>query len=212
MKKIKFYFLSISILFTILAQAQIKKGSIFLGGDIGGVTQKTESGSNTSKQSGFFISPVFGKAIKENLVLGTDLLYGHNKYESGGEQTISTYGIGVFLRKYKAIGSSGFYIFLQGRAGYRFTNNKLEGPATYVNVAKNHTASLSIYPGLSYAVSKRLHLETGFNSLVSVNYFTETAETGNPVTSSTKTSGLNISSSLNNISNLYLGFRVLLSK
>ena len=57
-------------LFVNSANAQIKKGSIFLGGDISGSTQKTKTGGiTTNKQNGINISPVFGKAIKDNLVL-----------------------------------------------------------------------------------------------------------------------------------------------
>lgn len=212
MRNLKFYFFLIAVLFSVLVNAQIKKGSVFLGGDISAATQKTETGPTTSKQSVVTISPVFGKAIKDNMVLGADLLYGHYDYESTSEQKVDIYGAGIFLRKYKPIGSSGFYIFLQGRAGYRLQKNEVDANTPAVSVAKSHSVSLSIYPGLSYAVSKRLHLETGFNNLVSIAYSKDTQTSGNPVVSKSQSSGFSISSSLNNVSNLYLGFRVLLSK
>lgn len=65
MKKIYLTIVTVSLL-VCSSNAQIKKGSIFLGGDIGGSIQKTKSeGVTNNKQNGINISPVFGKAIKE---------------------------------------------------------------------------------------------------------------------------------------------------
>jgi hypothetical protein len=59
------------------ATAHIKKGSIFLGGDIGGTGQKTESnGITTNKQNGINISAVIGTAIKDNLIAGINAGFG----------------------------------------------------------------------------------------------------------------------------------------
>src|SRR5215213_1376453 len=114
--------LSLSFYFFSSVNAQITKGSIFLGGDIGASTQKSESMSVLNKQSGFSISPVVGKAIRENLVFGIELSYAFSKTQyTDQEQKINSYGSGIFLRKYKPIGKSGFYIFLHGRAAYRHT-------------------------------------------------------------------------------------------
>src|SRR5262245_29001873 len=118
--------LSIATVFTLCAtHAQIKKGATFLGGDIGGSTAKTKSADTTySKQNGFYISPVFGKAIRENLILGFDLvtnIYNNENAASVGyDQKHRSYGGGVFLRKYKQLGSSGFSIFAQARLGVSF--------------------------------------------------------------------------------------------
>lgn len=211
----KLYFLAVICLLAItITHAQIRKGSTFLGGDISASTQKSQTGTDpVLRQSGFTISPVFGKAIKDNLVLGGDLSYGHSKYDNvGSEQKINVYGAGIFLRKYKPLGSSGFFIFLQGRAGYRYLESTIDTWTTAYDQVKNHTINISAYPGLSYAISRKLHLETGFNNVVSVNYFTEKREIAGGTVTTVKNSGFSISSSLNNISNLYLGFRVLLGK
>ena len=58
------------------------------------------------------------------------------------------------------------------------------------------TIGVNAYPGISYAVSKKLHLETGFNNLLMVNYFHEMRETGSPV-ETYKTNGFSVSISLN---------------
>lgn len=213
MKKILPVLITASM-FVSSVNAQIKKGSIFLGGDISGSSQKTKSGDiTTNKQNGIFISPVFGKAIKDNLILGINAGFGiySNDYPIRNTE-YDTYNAGLFLRKYKNIATSGFYIFVQGGLGVSYYNQKEEGmPTTYDNI-KRTTIGINAYPGISYAVNKKLHLETGFNNLLMVNYFHEKRETGSPVTTY-KTNGFSVSSSLNNAtSSLYLGFRLLIGK
>lgn len=196
---------------------QIKKGSIFLGGDISGSTLKTKSDDIlTSKQNGINISPVFGKAIKDNLILGVNAGFGISKTDNpvnDWRYNSDSYNAGVFVRKYKNLAASGFYIFLQGGLGLGYYHQKQEGPSpSNLDETKRISVGINAYPGISYAVGKRLHLETGFNNLLSLNYFTDKREMGSPVTKY-KTNGFSISSSLNNTtSSLYLGFRLLIGK
>ncbi|MGK2864800.1 MAG: hypothetical protein ACSLE0_22910, partial [Chitinophagaceae bacterium] len=66
--------------------------------------------------------------------------------------------------------------------------------------------------GLSYGISRKLHLETGVNNLLSRGDFHDKSESRITGTIS-KTNGFNISSSLNNASSsLYLGFRLIMGK
>jgi hypothetical protein len=211
----KLYLALLTFLFvTTFVHAQIKKGSTFLGGDIGGSTQKTQTGNQEAfRQWGISLSPVYGKAIKDNLILGGDLTFAYSEYDNiGSEQRINVYGGGVFLRKYKSLGNSGFFIFLQGRTGYRYLQSKIEAGSVVTDRVKNHSVNLSMYPGLSYALNRKLHLESGFNNLISLNYYTEKRITTGTPDILNRNSGFSISSSLNNISNLYLGFRVILGK
>ncbi len=211
----KLYSILLAFLFaSTFVHAQIKKGSTLLGGDIGGNTQKTQTGNQEAlRQWGISLSPVYGMAIKDNLILGGDLTFAYSEYDNiGSEQRINVYGGGVFLRKYKSIGNSGFYIFLQGRAGYRYLQSEVEAGTVVTDRVKNHSVNLSVYPGLSYALSRKLHLESGFNNLLSLNYYTEKRTTAGIPVIVNRNSGFNISSSLNNVSNLYLGFRVILGK
>ncbi len=219
MKKFTFLFFTGSFIFTLTVNAQIKKGSLFLGGDIGGSTQTTKrNGTKVSSQDGLTISPVFGKAIKENLILGGDI--GFNLYENNNNPSSTTfsgqknnsYGAGIFLRKYKPIGKSNFSMFLQGRFGINYNSIEYSNPSSNFDKTKRYTVGVSVYPGISYTVSKRLQLETGFNNLLGLNYFTEKREVSNTFPYTEKTNGISINSSLNNISSLYLGFRVLINK
>jgi hypothetical protein len=216
MRKIILAIITVSF-FVSSVNAQIKKGSVFLGGDIGGSIQKTKSGDiTTNKQNGINISPVFGKAIKDNLIFGVNAgfgIYNNDNPVNNWEYNTNSYNAGVFVRKYKNLATSGFYLFVQGGLGINYYKQKQEGlsPVNF-DETRRVTVGINAYPGISYAVSKKLHLETGFNNLLSLNYFIDKREVGSPVTKY-KTNGLGISSSLNNAtSSLYLGFRLLIGK
>src|SRR5690349_21291248 len=120
----------IAVSISTISFSQITKGSIFLGGDLGFSTQTSKNPGGKTDQSGFNISPVFGKAVKENLVVGGRLnfAYAHiDNYEGpGSEFKSSTYGVGAFIRKYKPLGKSGFYLFLQGGINADYQDGKLE--------------------------------------------------------------------------------------
>jgi hypothetical protein len=196
--------------------AQIKKGAIFLGGDISASTQNTKSQNQTSsKQNGVLISPVFGKAIKDNLILGVHAGVGfyNNNYDNDNMKSKSnSYNAGIFLRKYKNIGNSDFYFFMQGGLNGNFSKQTQQRIApAYNEENKYFNIALSAYPGISYAVTKKLQLETGFNNLLTLSYMNEKRTVG--ITNYT-TNGFSISSSLsyNALSSLYLGFRFLLNK
>ncbi len=197
------------------ASAQITKGSVFLGGDVGGYTQKTKSEDVvTNKSGGIYIMPVLGKAIRENLVFGINAGLNITDSEAppnNGAMKSEGYSAGVFLRKYKNIGTSGFYIFIQGGLGANHQLQKNTGTYVSYDKTKRTTIGLTAYPGISYAIGKKFHLESGFNNLLMINYQHEKRETGTPVTTY-KTNGFGISSSLSNSSALYLGFRVLIGK
>jgi outer membrane receptor for ferrienterochelin and colicin len=103
-------------------------------------------------------------------------------------------------------------MFLQGRLAFNYFRNEYSSSYQATDKIKRYTIGISAYPGISYAVSKRLQLETGFNNLLNLNYFTENREIGGSLGYTDKTNGIGISSSINNISSLYLGFRLLLNK
>jgi hypothetical protein len=100
-------------------------------------------------------------------------------------------------------------LFLEGRLGANHQRQDYNLPNT-----KDRTFGflLSAYPGLSYRVSRKLQLETGFAGLVSFNY-SRTKRTSlngtQPVTDISNSFGMN--TSLNNVSELYAGFRLLIN-
>lgn len=214
MKKQLLLFLLTGLFLSTVSNAQIKKGAIFLGGDIGGSNQKTEynNGAFPERQTGLLISPLFGKAIKENLVFGGNLtvnLSNNKTIATNTQAKQQSYGGGFFLRKYKSVGKSGFYLFMQGGVNYIYYHSKADsnGPLTL----NTNTVSVNIYPGISYSVSKKLQLETGLNNLLSLNYYTEKNIYGSGSPTIAKVKGFNIAGSIDNPASLYLGFRVLLN-
>lgn len=207
---------------TATAQAQIKKGSLLLGGDFGFTTQKTESINNSAtigKYNTFYLSPTVGVAVRNNLVVGGSLSYATqtDKRESiNYSNEYHGYGAGVFVRKYKPLGTSGFYVFGQGGLYFNYITTEINESQLFSVVRKTKITgtALQVTPGISYAVSNRFHLETGFNQLLSLMYVQQknTEESSGTVTGD-KSSGISLYTSLNNVqSTFYLGFRLLLAK
>ena len=80
---------------------------------------------------------------------------------------------------------------------------------------KGFNVAASVYPGLSFAVSRKVHLESTFFNLLTVEYSKKKykggdLEIGNRMTG--EFSNFRISSSFDNATAFTLGVRVLLSK
>jgi hypothetical protein len=218
MKKLHTLIFTITFFIAGIANAQINKGAILLGGNLGASAYKTKDGSTElSNRKSLNISPVFGKAVKENLVFGVNASVGIYKNEtiSSYTQKQSFYGAGIFLRKYKTLGKSGFSAFIQGDFGGGYSVQESQnGGGFNSSEVKRYTIGISAYPGLSYAINRRFQLETGFINLVNLGFSSEkSTNTISGNVSSNKTKGVDFSTNLNNFgSSLYLGFRFLLNK
>jgi hypothetical protein len=102
----------ISATISFVANAQISKGSVLLGGGLNISKIKSENSTPPSpetNQTNFSINPAIGIAIKENLVFGVLLSYGNSENTYGSpsqvqENDYSSYGGGVFLRRYLVLG------------------------------------------------------------------------------------------------------------
>jgi hypothetical protein len=202
--------------FVTAVHAQIKKGAIFLGGNIGFSIQDSKTTQATApgfddKNTYVSISPVFGKAIKDNLILGADIIWSYSKVESSLQKT-HAYGAGVFIRKYKELGK-GFYVFGQTRIGGSYNsleNGYTNNQASSYDKTTGYSAAINIYPGVSYSISRKLQLETGFNNLAYLSFDhskrIENFNGGVSVVSNT----FGLGSSLSSLSGFTLGFRVLI--
>lgn len=216
MKK-ELFILVISIaVFLFEAQAQVSKGATLLGGNIGGNGNKYKSTTTvTSNDRNWSASLVYGKAIKENLVLGVSALWAYGKNEQPTSMNIyeqKSWGGGLFLRKYKRIGNSSFSVFAQGNVGYKYMTMDTKGGTVMERNEKVHIVGLGAYPGVSFGVSKKLQLEAGLNNFLSLNYETSTNHYRSPVEEGdTQTKAFAFSTSIDNLSNFYIGFRILLN-
>ena len=218
MKKIILLSFSV-LLFALVTNAQITKGSIYLGGSIGASNAKSESSttSNEGKQSSFSLNPAVGIAVRHNVIAGIEFNYVHSKsasFSNNQDNKNNGYGAGLFLRKYFPL-SNRFYVFGQTGLGYFHQNwDYLQTPG-YNYTAQNKQSSISanLFPGLAIHVIKSLYLEAAFNNLIQLSY-SATSTTANYLgtVSTSKQKGFNIGSSLTSGSYLNIGVRFIIPK
>jgi len=200
------------------ATAQIKKGTVLLGGQIGGGNSKrTFSGTPSipavnSSFGNFNVSA--GTAIKENKFIGIYGGYSSAKY--GYDPTAPfvttknhTVSAGVFYRQYKSLGSK-FYFFGEANLGYYGGTQKttLSSVPSGINTQKISGAELGLTPGISYQICKKLQVELTMPSLVNFNY-QSSKETSTASTQSSKleTFNANLNTQSGFLDNLAIGFK-----
>ena len=174
--KKQLYLLTACLLIVCISQAQIKKGDILLGGNVGFTTQNSQPGGGGNKvtQTNYTISPSIGKAIKDDLVVGLNLNYAHFRAKTGDNPANitndDTYGLGVFVRKYKVLGA-GFAFFGEGdlggtyERGINYTEGQPKPPAS-----RSYGINGGFYPGIAYFIGRHMQLETGIQNLLYVRY------------------------------------------
>ncbi len=201
---------TIPFLFTFfISTAQITKGSLLLGGGVNVNTNKIESMSTERKGNYLFITPVVGIAVRKNTIVGIQLLYGHQKDNinyAPAELKSDFYGGGVFLRKYLTIGK-GFYLFGESDLYYR-NDTYVYTSGTLKNKQKGWNIGINFYPGISYSITKKFHLEAGLAQLARFEYG-KTKTTG---TTTEERSGFTFNANASSLSNFNIGFRVFISK
>jgi hypothetical protein len=221
MKK-QFYILFFFLLAGFMSQAQFKKGDVLLGGDLNLSTQSgTGVNPYSNKQTSFGISPSVGKFINENTLVGIQAGYSYQntKQDNSGStiQTVTdnTYSAGVFMRRYKSLGSH-FYVFLQpSLLAFCSTEKSSYSDNSQMGTKNNaFNINLGLAPGMAYSFNDKLMLELSFQNLVYTGYGHSKQSAldagGNPI-NSYKTNGFNIGTGLNNgsLSNINVGFRIL---
>jgi hypothetical protein len=218
------FILSVLFLFSFSLSAQIKKGAIFLGGDLGFSGGSIKPVENTpvleSESTGFNISPVVGKAIKDNLIAGVGLYYSANNLKQTAPNSVSEdktnyYGGNVWLRKYYTLSKS-FYLFLNSGLNVNVRKKRTEfNQVPNSSKATGFGVSANINPGVAYQMRKNFFLEASLNNLVSLNYVRTRyeAKNGLGLTSSYITKNYGISSSIANATNpLQIGMRWIIAK
>jgi hypothetical protein len=173
----KLYVLFFTVLIYSITQAQIKKGEIVLGGNLGYSDQSYSTdipGTNSNSTKTLSIGTSFGKAIKDNLVLGADISYDHSSssYTPGTATTGNGFDAGVFLRKYKPLGA-GFYLFGETKLSGNYLHNSTPeqpGSQPTIDVTDSYGFVLTFFPGLAYALSPKWQLEAELPSLLTISY------------------------------------------
>lgn len=209
--------LSILCLLSFSVFAQLKKGAALIGADLSlsGTTNNQTYGSSETKSSlsNFNISLLAGKAVKDNLFLGGALSFAtsSNKQQGSTMQSLKVYGASVWLRKYFPVTKS-FYAFVNGAVGGSISNNDLSSIGT---TEKGFGVAITIYPGVSYQLTKNCYLDASLNNLANIYYNHASSNRsdaiGNPIKYTTNNYG--VSTSLGNGNNpLQLGVRWIIQK
>lgn len=203
--------------FSISANAQINKGSIMLGGSIGGSLYTVNNPDTVStKSNGFSFQPVIGFAIDDNTFLGLSLLIGgaDNKYYQY-DQKRNSYGAGVFLRKYKPL-SKNFYLFGEGNLMY--SHETYNYSSQYNNGSeydsKENSIYLNITPGVAYSLTRSIQLEAGLQNLLSIGYSSAEENAKTAGNEDYKMNSFSAGSSLNpvSLSSISIGLRFFINK
>ncbi len=208
-------FTSMAFILANTLNAQISKGSILIGGNLSLGTSTTKYQTYEIDNNYLSINPAIGVAIKENSVLGISLSYSmytqKNTLLNAYKEDANAYGGGLFYRQYKSL-SNRFYLFGEAGAGYYNTKVTREAP-DFIQIFKNNSVNLNLYPGITYAVSKRFHLEAALHNLLNLNYSSaKTTTMGSAPTSETKTDGFSFMTNVGTGVPLSLGFRFVIPK
>lgn len=206
--------LALFSILTVCTNAQIKKGSSLVGFDIGlsgsNFTQSYNGNDVKSSSTGLTVALLYGKAIKENLLVGGGLSYQLSTLKQGNpqvKQTVKNYGASAWTRKYYPVYGP-VYAFVNGSLSATIgqTDNPLNNPVKTNSFGIN----LGVYPGIGLQVKKNFYFDIALNNLASIYYNRTSGEqkdnAGNIAKQSTNSYGF--STSLGNNSNpLQLGIR-----
>jgi hypothetical protein len=201
----------VSLFFNLTANSQIPKGSLFFGGDVAFSFEKGSSNTGEYDVNQFYFAPVFGLALKQNFLAGIYLMY--HTVESDvpldfNDLDQQSYGAGIFARQYFPLGKSRFSVFLQEQASVikdkikqaYSTTDRIDQDLFIINVAA--------YPGLSFNLSRKLQLESGFSNLFGIRYVHRETTSGTIVPEYSESDRLDLYFRAENISQLYVGFRL----
>jgi hypothetical protein len=220
-------------LFTINANAQIKKGAVLLGGQIAGLSSKSEIINQPFPSPGPIPAPStqnitqkitviglnVGAAIAQNKILGINFstASSNQSYLNTGYDTASSkrnqYTVGAFYRQYKKIANN-FYFFAQGDAAAVFGNGTTTysfNPSEYTS--KESGGALSFTPGISYEIVKHVQIELTLPSVFGFQFSSSTQSSTNPNIRTATNSTTAFYSSLSNNSGLGalgIGFKLIL--
>lgn len=207
-------------MFIVSTQAQIGKGSAWLGGNIGFSQSKSDNVTSPDRKTQVIqFNPSVGTAIKENLIAGISLGYSENtdkETNSNGSYTKTTakyYGGGIFIRRYIPVVTR-LYLIGDATAYYnsgKETRNEVYNTVNNKVTTKSWNTGLSFTPGISYGLTKKVQLETGFNSLFSVGYGKSKRNLAGSGSSKETSESFSAGINLENKSTFYIGFRFLIN-
>ncbi len=149
------------------ANAQVKKGDVLVGGNVGISTnsEKQDGVDGKTTTTEFSISPKAGYALSDKWMVGVFVgsKFSNTKdktVEPNDESKINLIAPGIFVRNYHMLGEK-VALFGEANVAYGFGSTKVND----TKVSSLTGIDANIVPGISYFVSKRLVLEGVFGGL-----------------------------------------------
>jgi hypothetical protein len=214
----KIYAIAPLLLLSFFLNAQIKKHSILLGGQLFYYNEKNKIDHFNQKAESGSIGISLGKALRENFVAGINLNYSPLKltnFFSGSDTVTTTYNrvdIGAFFREYKKLAND-FNFFAQVEGAFIRANQKDNYTASGDVRATQRGGFISLTPGISYRVFKKVQLELTIPNILSAQYLVTKFDSQNPQIKSSKREQILFYSNLNTntpINWLGVGFRFII--
>lgn len=172
----KCYLFVCLILISFGVSAQIKKQSILLGGQLFYYNNKNQIDNLNQKSESGTISLSLGKVFKENKIVGFNLVFSpirqFNNLNNGDTTTLTynRFDIGVFYREYKTLAKD-FYFFTQVDGAFITANQNEHYKTISADVkATQRGGYISLTPGISYQVFKKMQLEVIIPNILSMQY------------------------------------------
>ena len=181
----KFYLLAICLFFSSMLHAQINKGAVFIGGDLSiyGSTSNSENPTDyTSKHNQFNFYPSIGWVVKDNMVVGGNLLLSFSndtQQPNNSTRKDNRIGAGIFIRKYLPIGKS-FYLFGNAYLNAASIYSNYTSPQPYYKKETGYAINATLIPGISYQLNKCLFLDVALSNLLTLGYEHRNTEEENP--------------------------------
>jgi hypothetical protein len=104
-------------------------------------------------------------------------------------------------------------LFGEGQLNFNYGKTEQEPGVGYKSTQKSYGVSLSLAPGIAYAVNRRFHLEAGLSNLVNIGYSKSKYKQVSPLsTTNSESSGFNFFTGVSSSSPFNIGFRIVLGK
>lgn len=211
----KIFTVVLTLSFPFLLSAQIKKNSLSLGGQLSYSSVKYQVDNFDQKSENGAIGISLGKAFKENFVAGINVSYSPSKQSNlplgidTATHKYNTSQIGVFLRQYKKLAKD-LYFFGEVNAAFITAEEKYDFAQSGDVKARQRGGVISLTPGISYQVFRRMQLELTIPNILAMKYSRTNLESQNSQIKNAKGEEILFYSNLNTNTNLGwlgVGFR-----
>lgn len=174
MKKIIFSIFAICVLFISTAQAQLEKGRMYLGAQVGfsSGTDKNTIGNNSTStsSSSFSLLPSFGYFIGDKMSIGLGIGFSQQKTKPSSTTTNTTnqFVIAPHFRYYVPTSSEQFAFFAQAELAIGTGSVKRESQSGVItSTSEDNLSSVSFFvsPNFAYFPTKSWAIEFGFRGI-----------------------------------------------